>query len=259
MEAGKVDLMKKFGRRDINRHDVFATAPDSTEFLRAYAWNENKSIKKEIHSGHVTLNKERPTKSDNTKLAFCPEKAWLVSDLELVHSPSCDAVRKCSKKLLMELPGFKRSMVKGLSTARAWVAASVKATDDVNVDHRPALVYGAISRAKALMEEEEDNYDKLPAFLRSFARKNPGSTFHESVHFYKLRQLRHLDFAQQDSEETEERAAPSMSLIQALKVALKTPKEFLARLKLVRKDLKARSKLAIEAPKTSKGPTGRLG
>ncbi|KAE9265441.1 hypothetical protein PR003_g32456, partial [Phytophthora rubi] len=190
MEAGKVDLMKKFGRLDIKRHDVFATAPDRTEFLRAYAFNENKSIQKKIHSGHlrkwrcvstlcgwqVTLSKKRPTKGANTKLAFCPEGAWFVSDFELIHSPSCDAVRKCSSQLLMELPGFKSAMVKGLSTARARVAASVKTTDNVNVDDRHALVYGAISRAKKLMEDEEDNYDKLPAFLRSFARENPGST-----------------------------------------------------------------------------------
>jgi hypothetical protein len=189
MEAGKVDLEKKYCKQDIKLHDVYTTAPESTEFLCAYAFNEYKSIHKVNHSGNlrkwqcvskfcdwqVTLTKKYPTKRVNTKLAFCPTNAWFVSDLDLVHSPSCDSVRKCSSQILMELPGFKSSLVKGFSSARARVASSVKTTDNVNVDHRPALVYGAISRARKMMEEEDDKYDKydkLPSFLRSFARES---------------------------------------------------------------------------------------
>ncbi|OWZ20137.1 hypothetical protein PHMEG_0005496 [Phytophthora megakarya] len=53
----------------------------------------------------------------------------------------------------MELPGFKSALVKGLSSARKRVATSVKNTDNINVPE----------------------YDKVPSFLRSFARENPGS------------------------------------------------------------------------------------
>ncbi|ETO71464.1 hypothetical protein F444_12212 [Phytophthora nicotianae P1976] len=44
MGTGKVDLVEKFGREEINVHDVFTSAPASTAFLRAYAFNESKSI-----------------------------------------------------------------------------------------------------------------------------------------------------------------------------------------------------------------------
>ncbi|ETI54392.1 hypothetical protein F441_02766 [Phytophthora nicotianae CJ01A1] len=55
METGKVDLVEKFGREDINVHDVFTSAPASTAFLRAYAFNENKSISQKSHSGHKNV------------------------------------------------------------------------------------------------------------------------------------------------------------------------------------------------------------
>ncbi|OWZ15660.1 hypothetical protein PHMEG_00010664 [Phytophthora megakarya] len=155
MEAGKIDLKKKYGRHDIQLHDVFTTVTSSTEFLRAYAFNENKPIEKANHSGNlgvlkctsglcdwnVALTKKRPTKRVNTKLEFCPTDSWFVSALNLVHGPSCNSVRKCTSKLLLELPGFKSAMVKGLSCARARVASSVKVTDNVNVYNRPSLVW----------------------------------------------------------------------------------------------------------------------
>ncbi|ETM01292.1 hypothetical protein L917_02103, partial [Phytophthora nicotianae] len=75
----------------------------------------------------------------------------------------------------MEMPGFRSSLVPGLSSARKRVSALVKVVDNVNVDERPALVYKAITRAKKLMEDSENTYDKIPSFLTSFARQNLGS------------------------------------------------------------------------------------
>lgn len=197
MEPGKVDILRLFGRETINIRDVFLSAPDSKHFLRAYAFNENKSIKQTTTSGHkkvwvckselchwaVCLTKRHSTQNKDgkarqrthTKNAFCPPGAWFVSEINLQHSPSCDSVGQCSGDLLRELPGFKGSIVQGLSTARARVAAAVKIIDNVNVDHRPALVHRAIAKAKSKSASASDGYDKLPSFLRSFERQNPGS------------------------------------------------------------------------------------
>ncbi|GMF43811.1 unnamed protein product [Phytophthora fragariaefolia] len=121
MKTGKVNLREQLGRETIEIHDVFASAPAATEFLRAYAFNENKSIVQIGHSGHknvwgckseafctweVSLSKKRSTKRANKKLAFCPEGAWFVSSAELVHSPSCDSVGEASAEILATLPGL---------------------------------------------------------------------------------------------------------------------------------------------------------
>ncbi|KAF1793268.1 hypothetical protein GQ600_10042 [Phytophthora cactorum] len=47
-----VDLLALFGRQTISIRDVFSSAPDSTKFLQAYAFNENKSINQTCSSGH---------------------------------------------------------------------------------------------------------------------------------------------------------------------------------------------------------------
>ncbi|KAG6952467.1 hypothetical protein JG688_00013263 [Phytophthora aleatoria] len=165
MERGKVSLLAKFGRQTINFHYVFASAPASTVFLRAYALNENKSSKQKSRLGHkniwgctskvcdwqVSFTKKRPSKSANTKLAFCPPNVWFVSSMDIVHSPSCDSVGQCSSDLLVELPGIKSALVKGLSCARVRIASSLKVVDNANVDHQPALIYRAIARAKKMM------------------------------------------------------------------------------------------------------------
>lgn len=67
---------------------------------------------------------------------------WLVCKLygSNTHSSSCDAVRKCSSKLLAELPGFKSAVFKGVSSARLRVNSSVNAVENINLDHHPALV-----------------------------------------------------------------------------------------------------------------------
>jgi hypothetical protein len=90
----------------------------------------------------------KTTQRQHSKHAFCPPGHWFVSALNLHHSPSCDSVGQCSADLLRELPGFKGSLVQGLSTARSRVASAVKTIDRINVDHRPALVRRAISKAK---------------------------------------------------------------------------------------------------------------
>ncbi|OWZ17294.1 hypothetical protein PHMEG_0008781 [Phytophthora megakarya] len=188
MEPGTIDLMKNFGRHNIAKHAVFFTALASTDFLRHYALNKNKSTKQTNHSGNVrvwgceselcswqvTLTKKRSTQRENTKLAFCPDNSWFVCSIQLIHSSSCDSVRKCSSKILVELSGFKGAIAKKLNSARARVTSSVKQMDNVNVDQRSALVYKAIARVKKMMETEVDKYDKLLSFLRSFARENPG-------------------------------------------------------------------------------------
>ncbi|KAG6967234.1 hypothetical protein JG687_00004399 [Phytophthora cactorum] len=189
MEPGKVNRLAKYGRRTINIRDVFLTAPESTAFFRDYAFNENKSLVQKVSAGHrkvwectsdvcqwqVTLSKKSKAKRANTKNSFCPPNAWFVSDTGLLHSPSCDSVGKCSLEQLMEIPGFKSSLVQGLSRACKRVAASVQTIGRVNVDHRQALIYRAISRAKKMAGVNADKYDKLPSFLRSFERQNPGS------------------------------------------------------------------------------------
>jgi hypothetical protein len=54
MEPGKVNIVKLFGRETLEIKDVFASAPQFTDFLRAYAFNENKTIRKSS-SGHKTV------------------------------------------------------------------------------------------------------------------------------------------------------------------------------------------------------------
>ncbi|GMF53571.1 unnamed protein product [Phytophthora fragariaefolia] len=59
----------------------------------------------------------------------------------------------------------KSGLVKRLSSSRKRIAQAVKKVDHVNVDHRHALMYRAIAKAKKMMMNAKDNYDKLPAFL----------------------------------------------------------------------------------------------
>jgi hypothetical protein len=106
------------------------------------------------------------SKRTNTKNSFCPENAWFVSDLLLGHSPGCDSIGPCSTKDMMELPGFQSAIVPGLSSAFKRVAESVKIVHNINVDHRSAMLYKAIARAKKkIAAVTDDTYGKLPAFL----------------------------------------------------------------------------------------------
>ncbi|GMF40460.1 unnamed protein product [Phytophthora fragariaefolia] len=77
----------------------------------------------------------------------------------------------------MDMPGFKSGLVKGLSSSRKRIAQAVKKVDHVNVGHRPALVYRAIAKAKKMMMNAKDNYDKLPAFHNSFERQTQDLQF----------------------------------------------------------------------------------
>ncbi|KAF4148633.1 hypothetical protein GN958_ATG02188, partial [Phytophthora infestans] len=67
------------------------------------------------------------------------------------------------------------AIVEGLSTAAARVVASLDKADNVNVYDRPAMVYRQIQQAKSHMIDAGDDYDPLPAFLRSLARQNSRS------------------------------------------------------------------------------------
>ncbi|GMF52574.1 unnamed protein product [Phytophthora fragariaefolia] len=109
MERGRANLLAKYGRQTIERHDVFSTAKDAKDFLKAYAFNQNKSFHQPVSSDHkkvaectsesacvwhVTLTKKAESKAGskrkNAKNSFCPEKAWFVSAMFLGHSPGCD-------------------------------------------------------------------------------------------------------------------------------------------------------------------------
>jgi len=161
------------------------------DFLKAYAFNHNKSIHQAISSGRkkvwrctsecvccwqVTLSKKAKSKAKSkrtkTKNSFCPENAWFVSALLLEHSPGSDSIGQCSTKDMMELPGFQSAIVPGLSSALKRVAESVKIVHNIKI--------AAVT---------DDTYGKLPAFLRWFERQNPGSRgccqLDSMGHFYR--------------------------------------------------------------------------
>ncbi|EGZ11233.1 hypothetical protein PHYSODRAFT_304805 [Phytophthora sojae] len=176
MERGQAILLAKYGRQTIEQHDIFSTAKDAKDFLKAYAFYQNvdssagivrpQGLGMHLSESACDWHLNQSTKHKNN---FCPEKAWFVSDLFLEHSPGCDSIGKCLTKVLMEMPGFQSAMVPGLSTSRKRVAESVKLVDNVNVDHRSAMLYKAIALAKKkLAAVTDDTYDKLPSFLRSF-------------------------------------------------------------------------------------------
>ncbi|KAF1778032.1 hypothetical protein GQ600_25556 [Phytophthora cactorum] len=66
MEPGKVNLLAKDGRQTINIRDVFLTEPESTAFLRAYAYNENNrsyrnaQLVKEKYGSVLPINDDPP-------------------------------------------------------------------------------------------------------------------------------------------------------------------------------------------------------
>ncbi|OWZ13764.1 hypothetical protein PHMEG_00012856 [Phytophthora megakarya] len=98
MEAGKVDLQEKYCRQDIKLHDVFQTAPENTDFLRAHVFNKNKSIVKSNYSTSLSkwksLTKKRPTKRADTKLSFCPTDAnALIKDLSSARARMASYVK----------------------------------------------------------------------------------------------------------------------------------------------------------------------
>ncbi|KAF1793267.1 hypothetical protein GQ600_10041 [Phytophthora cactorum] len=82
--------------------------------------------------------------------------------------------------------GFKGSIVPGLSSAKARVVNALQKNDKVNLEHRPALVHRAIAKAKASMADGDGNYDKLPAFLRTWftSELSTDSLGRFIVHFY---------------------------------------------------------------------------
>ncbi|KAF1773363.1 hypothetical protein GQ600_11363 [Phytophthora cactorum] len=167
MEPGKVNRLAKYGRRTINVWDVFLTAPESTAFFRDYAFNENKSLVQKVSAGH--------------------RKVWeCTSDVcqwQVTLSKKSKAKRANTKKSLLS-PQCMSSLVQGLSRACKRVAASVQTIGRVNVDHRQALIYRAISRAKKMAGVDADKYDKLPSFLRSFERQNPWSRQRSFIHAF---------------------------------------------------------------------------
>ncbi|KAF1787040.1 hypothetical protein GQ600_22381 [Phytophthora cactorum] len=163
MEPGKVDLMALFAfvtcfprllaARSFCKHmPLMKTSPlskhvrlDTKRFGRVYLAYVTDTKR---HEKKNTVSTKRRV---STKNSCCPPGAWFVKEMNLRHSPSCDSVGECSMELLMELPGFKGSIVPGLSSAKARVVNALQKNDKVNVEHRPALVHRAIAKAKASM------------------------------------------------------------------------------------------------------------
>lgn len=147
----KLDLLYMHGVEQISLHVHFPNTKASTEFLKDYAFNENKGIRLEWFKGlqkmwvcdsadcpwFVELTQKRavknPSKARITKLSHIPAGAWFVSKLQLSHSDMCMSVRKCSARQIQALSGFKGSIVHGLDTSMTRVVRSLQEINSVNV------------------------------------------------------------------------------------------------------------------------------
>ncbi|KAG6948141.1 hypothetical protein JG688_00015226 [Phytophthora aleatoria] len=116
MEPGKVNLLAKYGRRTINIRDLILTVPESTAFLRDYAFNEKSRLYRKAQRvtekyGSVlqmfaygkSPYRRRVNRSGRTQKMPSVLPMHGLYPTSLLHSPSCDSVGKSSLAWFQEI------------------------------------------------------------------------------------------------------------------------------------------------------------
>ncbi|KUF88123.1 Serine/threonine-protein kinase Nek11 [Phytophthora nicotianae] len=200
----KLDLASQFGHEKPEISIHFATLEEAGSFVRSYAFNEGKSVKRNKGTRNykkwlctstaeecpwfVTLSRKRETTSKGSevvrgrkkkkKLSHVPDNAWYISKLDLQHSQFCNSVVEMTSKYLVEQPGFKAAITEGHSTSMKRVVNNVKTFHGVDMQKQPALVYRAIQSEKEKQKVDPTvEYRRLPSFFQVFERKTLDRVF----------------------------------------------------------------------------------
>ncbi|KUF92700.1 hypothetical protein AM587_10001108 [Phytophthora nicotianae] len=171
----KLDLASQFGHEKPEISIHFATLEEAGSFVRSYAFNEGKSVKRNKGTGNYKKWLCTSTAEECPWFVTLSRKhnAWYISKLDLQHSQFCNSVVEMTSKYLVEQPGFKAAIMEGHSTSMKRVVNNVKTFHGVDMQKQPALVYRAIQSEKEKQKVDPTvEYGRLPSFFQVFERND---------------------------------------------------------------------------------------